>query len=85
MTSPAGFSLGSATQVSAAHDLSGKTLIRFITHGGYGLGDSQTVIARHALRAQLRGGFSMQADQERQTMDRVNRWLDEVPALRAPR
>jgi len=69
----------------AAHDLSGKTLIPFVTHGGYGLGDSQTVIARHAPRAQLRGGFSMQADQERQAMDRVNRWLGEMPALRALR
>src|SRR5690606_1640035 len=66
----------------SAHDLSGKTLIPFITHGGYGLGNSQTVIARHAPRALLRRGFSMQADQERQTMDRVNSWLSAVPLLR---
>jgi len=66
----------------SAHDLSGKTLIPFITHGGYGLGNSESVIARHAPRALLRPGFSMQADQERQTMDRVNRWLREVPVAR---
>lgn len=66
----------------SAHDLSGKTLIPFITHGGYGVGDSETVIARHAPRALLRSGFSMQADQERQTMDRVNSWLREVPVAR---
>jgi len=66
----------------SAHDLSGKTLILFNTHGGYGLGDSETVIARHAPRALLRPGFSMQADQERQTMDRVNGWLREVPVAR---
>jgi flavodoxin-like protein len=29
----------------SAHDLSGKTLIPFITHGGYGLGDSGTVMS----------------------------------------
>lgn len=64
----------------SAHDLSGKTLVPFITHGGYGLGDSESVVARHAPRAMLRPGFSMQADQERQTMDRVNSWLREMPA-----
>jgi flavodoxin len=63
-----------------AHDLSGKTLIPFITHGGYGLGNSESVIARHAPRARLRPAFSMQADQERQTMDRVNAWLGNRPA-----
>ena len=63
----------------SAHDLSGKTLIPFNTHGGYGLGNSQSVIARHAPGARLRRGFEMQADQERQTMDRVNSWLREKP------
>ena len=58
-----------------AHDLSGKTLIPFITHGGYGLGSSHAVIASHAPRARLERGFSMQADQERQTMNAVNDWL----------
>jgi flavodoxin len=66
----------------SAHDLSGKTLIPFITHGGFGLGNSESVIARHAPRASLRRGFTMQADQERQTMDRVDRWLGEMPAPR---
>jgi flavodoxin len=66
----------------SAHELAGKVLIPFITHGGYGPGDSQAVIARHAPRALLREGLSMQADQERQTMDRVNRWLSETPVLR---
>lgn len=61
----------------AAHDLSGKTVIPFITHGGYGLGDSLTVVARHMPpQAQLTDGFSMQAPQERQTIERVTKWLD---------
>ena len=66
----------------SAHDLTGKTLIPFITHGGYGLGNSETVIARHAPRVLLRPGFSMQSDQERQTMDQVNGWLHKMPAPR---
>jgi len=58
-----------------AHDLSSKTLIPSITHGGYGLGDSRTVLAQLASKAQLRQEFSMEADQERRTMQQVNRWL----------
>lgn len=59
------------------HVLAGKALVPFITHGGYGLGDSLSVLASHAPPAEiLDGGFSMQADQERQTMERVESWLD---------
>lgn len=58
-----------------AHNLAGKTLIPFITHGGYGLGTSERIIALHASKAKLRSAFIMQADQERQTMERVNTWL----------
>lgn len=57
------------------HDLSGKTVVPFITHGGYGPGGSQSVLARHAPKARLQQPFSMQADQERQTMNTVNDWL----------
>ncbi|WNH49765.1 flavodoxin [Stenotrophomonas aracearum] len=57
------------------HDLSGKTLIPFVTHGGYGLGSSRAVVARMAPEANLQKEFLMQADQERQTMERVNQWL----------
>lgn len=63
-----------------SHDLSGKTLIPFVTHGGYGLGNSQSVLARHAPKARLRKGFVMEADQERRTMDRVTNWLSGVTA-----
>jgi flavodoxin len=59
----------------SAHDLAGKTIVPFITHGGYGLGSSERVIARHAPKSRLQPAFSMQADQERQTMERVSAWL----------
>jgi flavodoxin len=43
------------------HNLSGKTLVPFITHGGYGLGNSLLVVAEHAPRARLLGEFSKSA------------------------
>lgn len=59
----------------SAHDLSGKTLIPFITHSGYGPGSSRAVLARHAPKARLREGFIIEMDQERRTMERVTQWL----------
>ena len=65
------------------HDLAGKTLIPFITHGGYGLGSSLEVLAAHAPRARLYdAGLSMEADQERRTLDRVTGWLRRIPLTR---
>ncbi len=57
------------------HDLRGKTLIPFITHGGFGVGSSLRVLAEHAPGARIRDPFTMEADQERRTMETVNRWL----------
>lgn len=60
----------------AAHDFKGKTIIPFITHGGYGLGNSLSVLAAHAPGAQVvDAALVMQADQERATMERVKAWL----------
>lgn len=64
----------------ADHDLSGKKLIPFITHGGYGLGNSMSTLASLAPKAQLLTGFTMEADQERRTMERVTSWLGTVSA-----
>jgi flavodoxin len=68
----------------SAHDMSGKTLVPFITHGGYGLGQSRSVLAEHAPRARLFDGFAMQADQERQTLTRVTGWLGRIHQSVAP-
>ncbi|HTV83920.1 MAG TPA: flavodoxin [Dyella sp.] len=59
----------------SAHDLCGKTLVPLVTHGGYGLGNSLSILASYAPKARLHPGFLMQADQERQTMERVVGWL----------
>jgi flavodoxin len=60
------------------HDLSGKTLVPFITHGGYGVGSSLAVLADHAPRARMVEGFSKRCDQERETLEEVTKWLENV-------
>jgi hypothetical protein len=53
----------------------GKVIVPFVTHGGFGLGSSQRVLASHAPNARILEPFSIEADQERKTMERVNDWL----------
>lgn len=60
------------------HDLAGKTLVPFITHGGYGQGRSMEVVREHAPRARILDPFVMEADQERRTLTQVSRWLSGV-------
>jgi flavodoxin len=60
------------------HDLSGKTLVPFITHGGYGQGGSMNVVKEHAPRATVLNPFVLEADQERRTLTQVSRWLSGV-------
>lgn len=64
----------------STHDLSEKNLVPFITHGGYGLGQSMATIEANAPGVRLREGFSMECDQERRTLERVTGWLENVPA-----
>jgi flavodoxin len=61
----------------SAHDMTGKTLIPFTTHGGYGLGNSRRVLEIHAPKSRLMEGFVMEGEQERKTMERVNEWLSD--------
>lgn len=58
------------------HDFTGKTLIPFITHGGYRAGDSETVLARLAPGAKHEKPLTMECDQERRTTETVTRWLE---------
>lgn len=59
-----------------AHDLKGKILRPFITHGGYGPGNSLAVVAAHAPGARIEPAFVIEADQERRTINLVKDWLD---------
>jgi flavodoxin len=65
-----------------AHDLRGKTIRPFITHGGYGLGNSLSVLTSHAHEAKIERPFVMEADQERRTLDQVSRWIGVPPGSR---
>ncbi|MBM3528446.1 MAG: flavodoxin [Alphaproteobacteria bacterium] len=60
------------------HDLSGKKIVPFITHGGYGQGRSMNVVREHASRARVINPFVLEADQERRTLTQVSRWLNGV-------
>jgi len=64
------------------HDMSGKAIVPFITHGGYGVGSSLRLLASHAPKARFLDAFVMQADQERRTMESVNAWLATPHAAR---
>lgn len=64
----------------SAHDLSGKVLVPFVTHGGYGRGRSTQVIRDHAPGARVLQGFTLEADQERRTLEKVTGWLRDIPA-----
>ncbi|NJO36908.1 MAG: flavodoxin [Rhizobiales bacterium] len=64
------------------HNLSEKTLIPFITHGGYGLGRSLAVVEEHAPGARLIAGFSKECDQERETLRQVTDFLVSIDGLR---
>lgn len=64
----------------AAHDFKGKTLIPFITHGGYGVGSSLKVLGANAKGARLHNpGFVIEADQEKRALESVGNWLDKLP------
>jgi flavodoxin len=56
-------------------DLRGKTVVPFITHGGYGAGKSVADLAKRAKAAVLKPPLVMGADQERRTTTEVLQWL----------
>ncbi|MDO6416295.1 flavodoxin [Sphingomonas sp. BIUV-7] len=61
-----------------AHDLRGKTLRPFITHGGYGVGSAPAVLTSHAPGARIEPPFVMEADQERRTLNQIKSWLGQI-------
>lgn len=62
----------------ASHNLAGKMLIPFITHGGYGVGDSEEILARLTPNARREKPLVIQCDQERKTTETVTSWLQTV-------
>ena len=58
------------------HDLSGKTVVPFITHGGYGTGSAPETLAELAPDADILEPFVLEMDQERATLNSVSAWLE---------
>lgn len=68
----------------SAHDFKGKTIVPFITHGGYGRGNAMEVLAKHAPGAKIAEGFVMEGEQEKRVLARVTGWLGKIGATPAP-
>lgn len=61
-----------------AYPLAGKLLIPFITHGGYGTGTCETMLAQLAPDARRAKPLVMACDQERRTTETVVSWLETI-------
>jgi hypothetical protein len=74
------FALGTARaeQTRVTFPVNLDELVPFITHGGYGLGNSLAVVRDHAPSARIAREFSKQCDQERETLEQVTDWLSRV-------
>lgn len=62
----------------STHNLAGKLLIPFITHGGYGKGDSDDILADLAPAARREKPLVIECDQERRTTETVTSWLETI-------
>lgn len=62
----------------SSHNLAGKLLIPFITHGGYGLGESVEILARLAPVAHREKPLVIACDQERKITVTVTQWLETI-------
>ena len=61
-------------------DLPGKTVLPFITHGGYGPGDAIAEVRRLAPDAEFAEPFVLECDQERSNLNALGAWLSNVAA-----
>jgi flavodoxin len=57
------------------HDLGGKRVLPFVTHGGYGVGNALGTLAELAPQARVSEPFVLKCDQERDTLNQVSAWL----------
>ncbi|EGI4259698.1 flavodoxin [Escherichia coli] len=62
----------------SSHNLAGKLIIPFITHGGYGKGDSDDILTRLAPTAHREKPLVIECDQERRTTETVTSWLETI-------
>ncbi len=67
----------------SSHDLSGKTVVPFCTHKGYGRGESVSAIAAMAPQARLLEGFDIEGEDAGAAGPAVQRWLRGIALIRA--
>ena len=60
------------------YDLSGKTVIPFCTHAGYGSGDSYSKVQSLCPEAEVLEGFAVEAEKIQSAEQTVPQWLDEL-------
>jgi flavodoxin len=60
------------------HDLSGKTVVPFITHAGSGMGRSAADIAKLAPQATLRDGLALWGKDVKSSQDQIAKWLQDL-------
>lgn len=60
------------------NDLSGKTIVPFITHAGSGLGRSVTDIAKLCPQSTVLNGFALWGKDVRSSQDEVSRWVRDL-------
>jgi flavodoxin len=64
-----------------SHDLSGKTVVPFVTYGSSGEGSSMRSVRALAPDARFVDPFVLRCDQERSTLDSLDNWLERVGDL----
>ena len=60
------------------HDLSGKTIVPFITHAGSGMGRSAADIKKLAPQATVRDGLALWGRDVKSSQEQVAKWLQEL-------
>ncbi|WBU54433.1 flavodoxin [Paracoccus sp. SCSIO 75233] len=64
-----------------SQDMTGKTILPFITHGGYGQGSAMDTLRALAPGEDIAPPLVLECDQERSTLRAMNGWLGEVEEL----
>ncbi|MDE6788434.1 MAG: hypothetical protein K2J47_03840 [Ruminococcus sp.] len=64
------------------YDLSGKTVIPFCTHNGYGKGNSETVIANLCPQSKVLEGTAINSSNILSSQETVIQWLNEIGMLK---
>ena len=64
--------------ILSEYDLSGKTIVPFCTHGGYGKGQSFDTVKGLVPRSNLVEGFAIEGKKVGTAQSEVKRWLTEI-------